>query len=547
MKLHDFLGLLGGLALFLYGMQMMSTGLEAVAGNKMKAILERLTANRFLGVLVGALITSVIQSSSATTVMVVGFVNAGMMTLGQAVWIIMGANVGTTVTGLLIALDVGLLAPLLAFVGVVLVVFLKKVRTQRIGQILAGLGVLFIGMEMMSAAMAPLREVPGFVALMSRFSNPLLGLLFGAVFTAVIQSSSASVGILQSLAAGGAIPFSSAVYVLFGQNIGTCITAMLASAGAGRSAKRATAVHLMFNVIGAALFTLLTLILPLTGWIEAMIPESPKAQIAAMHMAFNLVTTLLLLPLGSQLARLATLLLPERAGEEDERPHLAYLTPVQPASREGGLGSSAIYVEQLEQELARMLSMAQENVEAGFQAILSRDTGPLARTERVEEYLDYLNQEISKQISTLITYESNPASSGIISSLFTVTGNIERIGDHAMNICGYTSILLEQDLDFSPEATAQIGAMRDLCLEAIAALKDPGMGSQDWMEAVAAREQRIDDMTEAFRASQLERMKTGDCPGEASILFSEILTDFERIGDHVMNIAQERTAIRTLA
>ena len=225
------LGLLGGLALFLYGMQMMSAGLEAAAGNRMKGILERLTSNRFLGILVGAGITAVIQSSSATTVMVVGFVNSGMMTLKQAVWIIMGANIGTTITGQLIALDVGAVAPLFAFVGVAMVVFLKKPQIHHYGNILAGLGVLFIGMEMMGSAMEPLREWPAFVNLVSTFSNPVVGILAGAAFTALIQSSSASVGILQALALSGVIGLDSAVYVLFGQNIGTCITAVLASIG----------------------------------------------------------------------------------------------------------------------------------------------------------------------------------------------------------------------------------------------------------------------------------------------------------------------------
>ena len=237
MKITDIFGLLGGLALFLYGMQMMSAGLETAAGNRMKQILEKLTASRFLGVLVGAAITAVIQSSSATTVMVVGFVNSRMMTLTQAVWIIMGANIGTTVTGLLIALDVGVLAPLIAFAGVVLIVFFKNPKLHPIGQIMAGLGVLFIGMDMMSAAMVPLRDSQAFISLMTRFSNPLLGILAGAVFTAIIQSSSASVGILQTLAASGLIGLPSAVYVLFGQNIGTCITAVLASIGTSRNAK----------------------------------------------------------------------------------------------------------------------------------------------------------------------------------------------------------------------------------------------------------------------------------------------------------------------
>ena len=229
MKITDAIGLLGGLALFLYGMNMTSTGLEAAAGNRMKAILERLTSNRFLGILIGAVITMVIQSSSATTVMVVGFVNAGLMTLNQAVWIIMGANVGTTITGQLIALDVGAVAPLVCFIGVAMVSFFKSPRSHHVGQILAGIGMLFIGMNMMSSAMSPLRDSPAFLRMVSTFSNPLIGILVGALFTAVIQSSAASVGILQALAIGGVIDMGSAVFVLFGQNIGTCITSILAS------------------------------------------------------------------------------------------------------------------------------------------------------------------------------------------------------------------------------------------------------------------------------------------------------------------------------
>ncbi len=544
MQLTDFLGLLGGLALFLHGMQMMSSGLEAAAGSRMKRILERLTANRFLGVLVGAAITAVIQSSSATTVMVVGFVNAGMMTLDQAVWIIMGANVGTTVTGLLIALDVGILAPLCAFAGVVMVVFVKRPKVQHLGQILAGLGVLFLGMEMMSASMAPLRHSAGFAALMSRFSNPLLGILLGAVFTAIIQSSSASVGILQSLAAGGVIPLSSAMFVLFGQNIGTCITAVLASAGANRNAKRATAIHLMFNLIGAALFTALVLLFPVAGLIEAALPGSPKAQIAAAHALFNVVTTLLLLPLGRRLARLAALLLPELPEEKGDGMRLEYLTPVQPSSKEGGLGSSAIYIDQLDNELRRMLAMAQGNVADSFRAVLARDKTPMGRVEQVEEYLDFLNKEISKHIATLITYETNEQSSAIVSSYFTITGNVERIGDHAMNICGYTQLLVDREIAFSGKALEEIDRMRDVCLQAIGSLMPQDAGRPVRLEEISALEQKIDDMTLQFRRSHLERMKSGVCSDEGCILYSELLTDFERIGDHVLNIGQELAAIR---
>ncbi|WP_455719046.1 Na/Pi cotransporter family protein, partial [Anaerosporobacter sp.] len=267
MNITQFLSLLGGLALFLLGMKMMSDGLEKAAGNKMKKILEKLTTNRFIGVAVGAAITAVIQSSSATTVMVVGFVNSGLMTLRQAIWVIMGANIGTTITGQLIALDIGVVAPLFAIIGVVLIVFLKSKKLYNIGYIIGGLGVLFIGMEMMGDSMSGLRDSKLFMDAVTNLSNPLFGIAVGAIFTAIIQSSSASVGILQALSMSGVITLDRSVFVLFGQNIGTCITAVLASIGTTRNAKRTTIIHLMFNIIGTAVFTCICLVLPLTDWI----------------------------------------------------------------------------------------------------------------------------------------------------------------------------------------------------------------------------------------------------------------------------------------
>ena len=560
MGISEILGLLGGLALFLHGMQMMSSGLEA-AGARMKSILERLTANRFLGVLVGAAITAVIQSSSATTVMVVGFVNAGMMTLGQAVWIIMGANIGTTVTGLLIALDVGELAPMFAFVGVVLMVFIKEPKLQHIGQILAGLGVLFIGMGMMSSSMSPLRDSEPFIRIMSTFSNPLLGILAGAAFTAVIQSSSASVGILQALASSGVISYASSVFVLFGQNIGTCITAVLAAIGTNRNAKRATLIHLMFNLIGTAIFTTLFVLFPIAAVVEGtlvlpgevgrtlshLIPTDPMAQIAMTHTVFNITTTLVLLPLGNYLAKLAIRILPDQAveTEDQESMTLAYLTPIQAGGKEGGLGVSAIVIDQLRNELNRMLSMARDNVADSFRAVLARDQEQLVQVEQREEYIDFLNREISRYVSHLISIETNEQGSAVVSSFFTISGNIERIGDHADNLAGYTRMLVGKNISFSETAQSEISAMRDISLEAISALLHYQAGQPQWLSEVAQMEQKIDDMTDSFRRGQLQRMKEGTCNQEACILYSELLTDFERIGDHVLNIAEELTKAQT--
>lgn len=547
MNILEFFGLFGGLALFLHGMQMMSSGLEAAAGNRMKSVLEKLTANRFMGILLGTLITTAVQSSSATTVMVVGFVNAGMMTLDQAVWLIMGANVGKTTTGLLIAMDVGALAPLVAFAGVALMVFVKKPNLQHVGQLMAGLGILFIGMDMMSAAMEPLREVPAFVNLMATLSNPILGIAFGAIFTALIQSSAASLGILQTLAAAGVVGLSGSVYILFGLNIGTCITAVLASFGTSKEAQRTTCIHVLFNVIGTVIFTVAVTLFPLTQWIESAVP-SPMAQLAAMHVAFNLVTTILLLPFGKALVRLASRLLPDRpedGTENDSGMRLAYLTPVTAGGKDGGLGVSVIVVDQLRNELHRMLEMARQNVDASFTAVMDRDVTPLDRVEQREQYIDFLNKEISRYISHLIAIETNERGSKIVSCLFAISGNIERIGDHADNLAGYTKMLVEENIPFSEFAVAEIRQMRDVSLRAVSALLSADAGSSDWLSRVAQLEQKIDDMTADFRRDQLIRMRNGICSDEACILYSELLTDFERIGDHVLNIAQELTKART--
>ena len=447
MKITDFLNLLGGLSLFLYGMQMMSNGLEAAAGNRMKQILERLTANRFLGVLVGAGITAVIQSSSATTVMVVGFVNSGMMTLRQAVWIIMGANIGTTITGQLIALDVGAIAPLFAFIGVALIVFVKKQKVHHYGLIVAGLGILFIGMELMSSSMMPLRDSEQFISLMTKFENPVLGILAGMIFTAIIQSSSASVGILQALATSGLIGLPNAVFVLFGQNIGTCITAVLAAIGTNRNAKRTTVIHLMFNVIGTCIFTILCIVTPLTSVVENFTPDNVAAQIANMHTLFNIVTTILLIPFGTQLAKLATKILPDKEEETQEVMHLEYIRSTE-NKKENQIGLSAIAMTGIKNELHRMMDMAKVNVGRSFDAVIEGKTTLLAEVTDREEYIDFLNKEISKYISKIMVTESNQQDSQYISALFKVSGNLERIGDHAINICEYTKLIEEKHINF---------------------------------------------------------------------------------------------------
>ena len=541
MSMANILSMLGGLALFLYGMQIMSTGLEAAAGNKMKLILEKITANRFVGVLVGALITAIIQSSSATTVMVVGFVNSGMMTLKQAVWIIMGANIGTTITGQLIALDVGELAPLLAFFGVAGIVFMKNERVHHIGEIIAGLGILFIGMDMMSGAMKPLAEVEEFVGLLSKFENPILGILAGTVFTALIQSSSASVGILQALAMSGAVTLHSAAFVLFGQNIGTCVTALLASVGASRNAKRTTIVHITFNVFGTIVFTLLCLATPIILMVEGWSPGDVSKQIANLHTAFNIVTTCLLLPIGTILPKIATFILKDKE-EFDEGIRTKYLLDMKLVNVEK-IGGAVILVESIKKELNRMISMTKENVLGAFDVFAGVNTGKLGEIEEREEYVDFLNKEISKYITNVAVFEKTNSASQVFNSLFTITSNVERIGDHAMNIAEYIEMIEEKKIRFSEQAVKDIAEMKSVCSDLLMLLEEEPEDVIEWHSKVSAMEQRIDDLTSLYRNKMFERIQKGTCSDEGSILFSEMLTDFERIGDHALNISDQMLAI----
>lgn len=535
------LGLLGGLALFLYGMNMMSTNLEAVAGNRMKKLIDRLTTNRFLGVFVGFLITAVIQSSSATTVMVVGFVNAKLMELKQAVWVIMGANIGTTVTGLLIALDIGAIAPIIAFIGVIMVVFFKNRIVKNIGSIIAGLGILFLGMEMMGSAMEPLREYDAFVNLMTQFSNPLLGILAGAVFTAIIQSSSASVGILQALANSGAIGLDSAVYVLFGQNIGTCITAVLAAIGANRNAKRTTVVHLMFNVIGTIVFTVICLVTPFTDFMVGLFPSNPSAQIAVTHTTFNITTTILLLPFGTLLAKFATFILPDKKnGKKNAVDH--WFEEITQSRHV--LGSTAVAMESISADIDEMFSLARRNVEASFDELLTLDISDKEQIERREDKIDHLNYVISQKITKVNAVEQNFGEAETLSAYFRIIGNIERIGDHAMNFAGYAALASAKEFVFSDQSRGEIAAMKESCLAAMDKLIE---AESAWnvsvLEEIENYELANDGEVRSARERLTRGVKDGTENADTAVAYSEFLSDYERIGDHMLNIAQEQAAV----
>lgn len=545
MDITNIFSMAGGLALFLYGMNMMSNGLELAAGNKMQAILEKLTSNRFLGVIVGALITALIQSSSATTVMAVGFVNSGLMKLENAVWVIMGANIGTTITGQLIAIDITAIAPVIAFIGVAMIVFFKSEKLDAFGSIFAGLGVLFMGMDMMSAAMSPLREMPEFVNIITKFENPLIGILVGAGFTAIIQSSSASVGILQALAMSGVITLPSAIYVLFGQNIGTCITSVIASIGTNRNAKRTTIIHLSFNIIGTVIFVIISMLFPFAEFMQSITPTNVAAQIANTHTVFNIVTTILLIPVGEKLVKLTYLVLPEVA-EEKENLTLKYLD-FNVFTNDYHLGTSAIANTQLFNETQNMLTVTTENVRRSFDLMVQFNQERYERLLKTEEYINYLNKGITKFTTNAIVEESPLKESQTISLFMKIAGDLERIGDHAVDIANRAKLLNDNDERFSSEAMEEIRIMSSLTNSILDELK---ILSHDELtnitEKVDVIEESIDATTNEFAANQLKRLSNKSCTAEHSVIFTKTLTDFERIGDHGLNIAKSFSKIKDI-
>ena len=527
MNLSLILGLLGGLAMFLYGMQMMSDGLEKAAGDRLKSILEKLTSNRFLGVLVGAVITAIIQSSSATTVMVIGFVNARLMNLRQAVWIIMGANIGTTITGQLVALNMSEIAPLFAFAGVVMIVFLKNPRLHSLGSIVSGLGILFIGMDMMSTSMEPLRESALFISMITQFANPVIGILVGALFTALIQSSSASLGILQALARSGVIGLGGSVFVLFGQNIGTCITAVLASIGTSREAKQTTIIHLSFNIIGTILFTTICILTPLTSLVESWTPGNAPQQIANMHTLFNVVTTIVLLPFGTYLADFAQRILPSEKMSMDSE-GLMYLQPLPNSNKIVGL--SAINVQQIHDEVMRMMELAYANVNDAFdQLIQYREERSKAISKR-ESTVNFLNNAISNYISDVFGNGNlSPETSQNLTAYYMMLVDIERISDYSIHIDRQAVVIskeknTDEEIKILKKMKSRTFKMHDLIFD----LKRAGEYND-----------HIDENTQEWRNMQIQGLKDKTISSELGISFSRILTDYDRINDHALNLAEE--------
>ena len=532
MDISFIIALMGGLALFLYGMKMMSDGLELCAGDRLQSILERLTSNRLMGVIVGALITALIQSSSATTVMTVGFVNAGLMTLPQAVGVIMGANIGTTITGQLIALDIGAAAPAIALIGVVMVVFLKKERTNAVGMIVGGLGILFIGMGMMSDAMAPLRDNAAFLSLITAFNNPLIAVLTGALFTAVIQSSSASIGILQTLANNGLITLQHSVFILFGMNIGTCITAVLSSLSSNRNAKRVALVHLLFNVGGALLFSGAVLLLPLTDWIAQFTPANPAAQIANFHTLFNVVTTLVLLPLGSGLAALAVKLLPE---EKEAVKPVIEITRI-PEQR---LGNVTISLHEISELLNRMYHLVQSSLDEAFCGLTTLEWDK-EKILAQESEIDTIHRTIIDAIPVVATARMNVEDSRRLNVLFKINNDLERMGDHVVNLSEHASQILKEKQKITPQASRELAELQTILNQTAALLPTiEEYHRADTLQHIDQLEEQMDQCCEKSRQDQIQRLRNQQTDGSLCVVFSEVLTDLERIHDHYHNLAQQ--------
>ena len=527
----DVCTLFGGLGLFLFGMKMMGEGLERAAGKGLQRLLNALTSNRLLAVIVGIGVTAVIQSSSATTVMVVGFVNAGLLALGQAIGVIMGANIGTTVTALMLSvkLDFGVI---FASIGMILIFAGRKEKIRQAGNVLMGLGILFIGMNTMSKAMAPLKEWDAFKTLMVGFSNPILGVLVGAGITAIIQSSSASVGILQVLAEQGLIGMNGAIFILFGQNIGTCVTALIASAGTSHTAKRAAVVHLLFNVIGTAIFIALALSFPLASWISTLAPNNIRLQIAFTHVFFNIGTTIILLPTARVLEKLSWVFI-RGVDEPREAMRLTHFD-----SRL--LATPPIAVSQLFKEVVRMGELADRNFKAAMRCFLDEDLTSAKQVNDTEDVLDYLNQEITTYLVEVKALDLDDRDLHLVGSLFHVINDLERIGDHSVNILEAAQKRAEDKIKFSSKAEqeladmhARVAHMVDQSLHIFSRqLTDP-----DVLAGIENEEQAVDDLTAALREHHVERLKNRKCSARNGMIYLDMLTNLERIADHANNIA----------
>ncbi|HGT0126928.1 Na/Pi cotransporter family protein [Clostridioides difficile] len=534
------ISLMGGLGLFLYGMNLMGEGLQKSAGTKLKKIIKLLTSNLFMGVLVGTGVTAVIQSSSATTVMVVGFVNAGIMTLKQAIGVIMGANIGTTVTAQLVSFDLTGMAPVALGVGIILYLFGNKPRIKNIAEILIGFGILFTGMDFMKMAVEPLRDYQGFTDLLVTFGRyPLLGLLLGFGITAIIQSSSASMGMLVALAAEGLVPLSAALPILYGQNIGTCVTSLLSSIGANKNARRAAMMHLIFNVLGTVIF-LIFLNKPVVSMVTSWDPSNVARQIANTHTLFNIISVLILLPFTSLIIKLAIKLVPDRAGDidEDETKTIKYID-------DRMIETPSIALANMIKEALRMGEKAKESLNASMEALVEHSTEKIDKTYRRERLINDLQKAILNYLLKLSKAPLDDDSREVVDTLFNTVNDIERIGDHAKNIAELSQVAIDSNISFSEEGQSELDVMYNRVVSAYTyALESMRTDNVDLACKVIKIEEQVDIMEKSCRANHMYRLNNNLCSIENGVIYLDVISNLERISDHAVNIAQQVIAKR---
>ncbi len=540
MTIFDILSMLGGLALFLYGMHLMSTSLESMSGGVLERALERSTSSKWKALLLGTVATAIIQSSSATTVMTVGFVNGGIMTLNQAVGIIMGANIGTTATAWILSLTglegssllIQLLkptsfTPVLAVIGAVLAMFSKKQKQKTIGGVLCGFAVLMYGMHIMSSAVKPLADMPEFVSIMTRFSNPILGVLTGAVITGIIQSSSASVGILQALSLTGGVTYGIAIPIIMGQNIGTCVTALLSCIGASKNAKRTAMVHLYFNIIGTIIF--LTLFYSLNAIMHFTFLDDvlDPANIAIVHTSFNLLTTAILLPASKLLVYLAKITIPDKQAKEEQWP-----------LDERFLDLPSFALEQCKNVIERMATLSRDTLMMALGTLNHYDAKVIAQVVANEDEIDKYEDRLGTYLVQLSTRQLMEQDSNEIGMFLHMIGDFERISDHAVNLTEVSQEMHDKKISFSDAAKAEIqvfgDALREILNNAVDAFLTDNLDEARMVEPL---EEVIDAIQADIRSRHVLRLKEGSCTIELGFVLSDLLTNMERVSDHCSNIA----------
>lgn len=525
--------LLSGLGLLLYGIKILGEGLELAAGAKLKVLLEKMTSNRFAAVLVGFVITTLIQSSSTTTVMVVGFVNTGIMNLTQAIGVIMGANIGTTTTSILVSLDIGKYAPIAIGIGVFLSMLTKKTTKKHIGLAITGFGMLFLGMTLMKDAMEPLASSPVFSEWLMNANNPFVAILIGTVITAVIQSSAASIGILQALAAQGLIPLHFAAYVIYGQNIGTCITALISSIGTKKNSKRTAVMHVLFNVFGTVIFIVLTKLLPFTDWIESL-TDNTMMQLSLVHIIFNVVSTLIMFPFADKvLVKLACLIVPDKKDSSEDDFKLQFVDNLM-------INTPPFAVAQVSKEVHRMAGLARQNFSIAAEDLLNKSCDHFDEVQHTEEVINFLNHNITPILVKINSLDLSYSDAKYIGRVFHVINDIERIGDHAQNLEEAAKSRVDEGIEISTEGERELREMYETTLKlidgSIEAFTSQILDNEK-AEQLGEYEASVDDMQTEFEQSHIERLNAHKCNTRAGMLFINTITDFERVADHATNIA----------